>query len=117
LENQGAVILHSFGTDGKFQSDTLSRLPEDVTKYVDVSLLHSSPEASSNQVRLVLNKAPQREYMAKDISNNILPIVIDRTKESIPTFVTTIHLPLGGAGAANIHERQRDLPWRSESRA
>jgi hypothetical protein len=92
LEKEGAVILHTFGTNGKFQSDTLSRLPEEVTKCVDVSLLHSSPGVTSNQVRVVLNKAPQERYTVNDVSNNILPAVIDRERESIPTFVSTVHL-------------------------
>jgi hypothetical protein len=117
LEKEGAVVLHSFGTNGKFQSDTLSRLPDMITKCADVSVLHSSLEAASNQVRVVLNKAPQRQYTAEDVANDILPAVIERTKESIPSFITTVHMPLGLSEGASHDDGTHRLSWREDSEA
>lgn len=102
IEREGAVILRAFGTDGKFKAQTLTRLPNDVKECVDVSLLHSvkKNELYDNRTRelnastksvvyVVLNKAHQKEYTAEDIGSDSLPAIIERKKESIPSFINS----------------------------
>ncbi len=99
LEEQGAVMLRKFSADGKFQAETLTRLPDAVRKCVDVSLIHPIHEASdttlqpsADRVYVVLNKQHQRFYTVGDIDENVLPAIIEREKESIPTFVNSVPL-------------------------
>ena len=105
LEKEGAVVLNTFGANGKFQSNTISRLPKAITHCVDVSLIHSVPGAESDEVKVVLNKAPQKQYRPKDTSDCILPAIIKRQKKSVPTYISTMPLSLG----RSLHENEGDI--------
>ena len=97
LEKEGAVILNTFGTNGMLQSETLSRLPKEVTHCVDVSIIHPKPGLDSDSVRIVLDKAPQRIYTRDDVNKGLLPAILERKKASIPRFITTAPLALGSS--------------------
>jgi hypothetical protein len=101
MEREGAVVLNSFGMDGKIQFQTLSRLPRELAECVDVALVNSAPGLDQDRVRVILNKSPQKFYTPKDISSSDLPMVVERAKESIPTFITSYHLPVDRAGQSN----------------
>lgn len=102
LEEQGAVVLRALGQDQTPRAFTLTRLPHEVKHCVDVSLLHGfagerdadlvsdSARAPSKLVHLVLNKAHQKEYTARDVGDTILPALIERDMESIPNVINTI---------------------------
>jgi hypothetical protein len=94
LEKEAAVVLQTVGTNGRFKSETLTRLPKEVLRCVDVSLVSPSDDRGKNHVRIMLNKAPERFYTANDIGKNDLPAIIVRDKESIPTFISTIPMSL-----------------------
>lgn len=120
LEKQGTVMLRTFGADGKFHADTFTRLPDAVRKCVDVSLVHSTTggigwkktKASDDVVYVVLNKSHQKEYTPSDIENKVLPAVIERKKESIPSFINTVPmLPGQSRGFESYYGVQR-LEWR-----
>lgn len=100
LEKEGAVVLNTLGTNGKFQTETLSRLPGEVTHCVDVSIVHPSAGMDQNTVRIVLDKAPLKKYTIKDLNDSVLPAIVERQKSSIPKFVTTVNLGLGSSGPA-----------------
>ncbi|KAL1874561.1 hypothetical protein Daus18300_003580 [Diaporthe australafricana] len=107
LERAGAVVLTTLGTDGRLRSETLSRLPFQVTRCVDVSIVtgeeeregeegedNGGGEKKSDTVRIVLDKARRRGlYSLRDVDDVALPAVIERSRASIPTFVATV--PLG----------------------
>jgi hypothetical protein len=93
LEQNGTVIVRTFGTDGRLQFDTLSRLPKELKDCVDVSL--STHSLTEGRVRILLNKALQTHYAPSDVGDNGLPAIIERDKESIPSFVSTVPMPVG----------------------
>jgi hypothetical protein len=112
LEREAAVVLQTVGTNGKFKSETLTRLPKEVLHCVDVSLVSPSDDLGKNHVRIMLNKAPERFYTAKDIGKNDLPAMIVRDKNSIPTFISTVPMPLGPPAGTSCQGDQLQLPWR-----
>jgi hypothetical protein len=102
LERQDAVVLRTLGQDQTPRAFTLTRLPHEVKNCVDVSLLHGlagerdadarsdSARAPSGSVHLVLNKAHQKDYTARDVGDTILPALIERDMESIPSVINTV---------------------------
>jgi hypothetical protein len=118
LEEQGAVLLRTFSTNGKFQAETLTRLPDAVRKCVDVSVIHPVSEgsdmkltASTDRAYVVLNKQHQKVYTAEDINDNILPAVIEREKRSIPTFVNSVRLHQGMARGFENYYRVQSITY------
>lgn len=96
LERAGAVVLSTLGTDEMLQSETLSRLPSEVTRCVDVSIVMGDDEGGedSDTARVVLDKARRRgPHTLRDVDDVALPAVMQRSEASIPTFVATV--PLG----------------------
>lgn len=103
LERAGAVVLSTLGTDGMLRSETLSRLPSEVTRCVDVSLVMGGEaeggdggtgSGESDTIQVVLDKARRTgPYTPSDVDDVALPAVIRRSRASIPTFVATV--PLG----------------------
>lgn len=110
LERAGAVVLTTLGTDGRLRSETLSRLPSEVTRCVDVSIVTDEGEgegeggddggdrgggSKSDTVRIVLDKARRRGlYTLRDVDDVALPAVIQRSRASIPTFVAKVPLDM-----------------------
>jgi len=94
LENKGAIVLNTLGTDGQLKSETLTRLPAQVTACASVSLINYGPGVKDDSVAIVIDKAAQRSYNRGDLNQNTLPAIIERKKESIPTFVTKVDLAL-----------------------
>jgi hypothetical protein len=111
-------MLRTFSTNGNFKAETLTRLPDAVRKCADISLVHSVSdgkrrwETSDRHVYVVLNKAQKRVYTIEDIDGNMLPAVIERTKESIPTFVNSVSLQRGivAAGFEEYFKTKR-ISW------
>jgi hypothetical protein len=111
LEKEAAVVVQTVGTNGRFKSETLTRLPKEVLQCVDVSLVSPFDDLGKSQVRIMLNKAPERFYTAKDIGKNDLPAMIVRDKDSIPTFISTVPMPLGPPAGTSFQGDQLYLPW------
>lgn len=116
LERAGAIVLSTLGTDGMLRSETLSRLPSEVTRCVDVSLVMggegdggdgSTSSGESDTIQVVLDKARRTgPYTLSDVDDVALPAVIQRSRASIPTFVATV--PLGrvfGKVSGEVHHQ------------
>ncbi|KAK1768102.1 hypothetical protein QBC33DRAFT_585007 [Phialemonium atrogriseum] len=108
LEAEGAVVFNTLGTDGRLKTETLSRLPRDAALCVDVSIVHGA--ANEGKTRIVLDRAARREYARGDVGNATLPAIVERERDSIPTFVTTVSL---GRGLAGMGSRGAALPGTS----
>ena len=121
LEKHGAVMMRTFGTNGEFEVQTLTRLPMSVKSCADVSIVNSTPpegaerpKLDSSKVYVVLNKAHRRFYTAADVGDRTLPAVIEREKSTIPTFVRTVNLSSEAKGLESYHSIQR-IGWRDDS--
>lgn len=116
LEREGAVVLSTLGTDGMLRSETLSRLPSEVTRCVDVSLVMggqgdggdgSAGNDDNDTIQVVLDKARRTgPYTLSDVDDVALPAVIRRSRASIPTFVATVPLgPVFGKVPGKVHHQ------------
>lgn len=96
LERAEAVILNTLGPNGILRSETLSRLPSEMTHCVDISIVinEGGRGGESDSVSVVLDKARRRgPCTMDDVDDVALAAIIRRNKNSIPTFVATV--PLG----------------------
>jgi hypothetical protein len=94
-QSDGSIILNTFGTDGDFRSQTISRLPLEIAHCVNITLVNAPVGENSDVVKVVLNKASQKRYTPMDVSKLSLPTVIERQKKSIPCIKGTLQIPLG----------------------
>lgn len=110
LEQDGAVVVRTFGTDGRLQFATISRPPKKLNHCVDVSLSTSS--IAEGQVRILLNKGLQPHYTSRDVGNASLPVIMERSKGSIPSVVTTVPVPVSTLEPRSDGGGLQRLPWR-----
>jgi hypothetical protein len=87
MEAEGAVVLRSLCENGTTKVETLTRLPECLRSTSSPTILNPAPGKDSKTVRLVLNKAPQNEYILADIEGNGLPAILERLKTTIPAVI------------------------------
>jgi len=119
LEKEGAVVMRTFGTDGNFQVETLSRLPKSVKDCVNVSIVHSVPadaqiQLDPSKIYIVMNKSHRKFYTLDDLDDRTLPAVLERQKESIPTFLRTVNMVEGvPTGFKRYYDVQR-LDWKED---
>jgi hypothetical protein len=90
FQAEGAIILHTLREDGTLTSETLSRLPKELALDGNAVIVPSSESGGVETMRLVLNKAPQTHYSFFDAKKSPLPLVLERTKASIPVAVGTL---------------------------
>ncbi|KAI0166880.1 hypothetical protein GGR52DRAFT_555997 [Hypoxylon sp. FL1284] len=93
LKREGAVVLTTLGLDGILRNETLSRLPEEVRRRGDVSIVHGSNaiHGAGDTVRIVVNKSPRQYYSHRDL-NKAPPAIVERERDSIPCHVATVNL-------------------------
>jgi hypothetical protein len=94
FQAEGAIILHTLCEDGTVTSETLSRLPKELALDGNAVIVPSSENEGVETVRLVLNKAPQPYYSFFDAKQSPLPLILERTKASIPVAVGTLQSAL-----------------------
>ncbi|KAK1749555.1 hypothetical protein QBC47DRAFT_333452 [Echria macrotheca] len=94
LDSEGAVVLNTLGTDGHLKSETLSRLPAEMAACASVSFIHSGPGVRAGSARIVIDKAARRSYGRADLNKSALPAIVERERDSIPSFVTKVDLAL-----------------------
>ncbi|KAJ9303293.1 hypothetical protein DTO271G3_667 [Paecilomyces variotii] len=112
LEHEGAVVLETLGTDGRLQSQTLTRLPNELRSISRPTLLNAPGNEQSEYVRILLNKAVQDRYSLNDIDGRpgmLLPVMVERSRESIPTYTASNRQPvLGDVDRNSFAERIND---------
>ncbi|KAJ9316618.1 hypothetical protein DTO271D3_3125 [Paecilomyces variotii] len=112
LEHEGAVVLETLGTDGRLQSQTLTRLPNELRSISRPTLLNAPGNEQSEYVRILLNKAVQDRYSLNDIDGRpgmLLPVMVERSRESIPTYTASNRQAvLGDANRDLFAERIND---------
>ncbi len=99
LQKQGAIVLRTLDSEGKASAETLHRLPDYVARNSTASLVDDtgtdngdkSGNKPSNFIKLVLNRPRKRFYDCKDLGQISLPAIIEREKQSIPSFWKTWH--------------------------
>jgi hypothetical protein len=82
-----AVLLSSFSQDGTQRVAELVHLP--ISGGIGTSfptLLNPFDDNNKDTIRMVLNKAVQDKYNHKDCPGLVLPLVLERRKDTIPTF-------------------------------
>lgn len=112
LEEEGAVLMRTFGTDGEFKVRPLAGLPKTVKDCVDVCIVDrtvagtgkESIKLDPNKVYIVMNKAHRRWYTASDLDDQTLPAVVEREKAFIPTFINTV------TSIKSVSKRFKDYP-------
>ncbi|KAJ9213962.1 hypothetical protein DTO166G4_4407 [Paecilomyces variotii] len=105
LEHEAAVVLETLGTDGRLQSQTLTRLPNQLRSISMPTLLNTPGGEQSEYVRILLNKAVQDRYSLNDIAERpgmLLPVMLERSRESIPTYTATNQQAILGAGDRDL---------------
>lgn len=117
LEKEGAVMMRTFGSDGHFKVETLSRLPKSIKNCVNVSIVHSTPadaqiQLDPSKVYVVMNKSHRKYYTRDDLDDKTLPAVLEREKESIPTFLSTVNMVEGVAKGFEMYHDVQRLEWR-----
>jgi hypothetical protein len=104
MQSQGAIILHTFCEDGTVRSQTLTRLPTELTDNVEVAILPQREEddESSNVVRIILNQSPREGYVIGETRRYALPAIIEREKSTIPVVQGTAQLRLDGSTSIDV---------------
>lgn len=83
FEEQGAVVLHSLRDDGTVRSETLSRVPKEISLTGAVLVPPGVNRNGERIIRLVLNKPPQKFIELGLRGQGVYPLVIERTQTSI----------------------------------
>lgn len=123
LEKEGAVLMRTFGTDGEFKVQTLTRLPKSVKDCVDVCIVDrtvagtekGSIKLDPDKVYVVINKAHRKWYTALDLDDQTLPAVFEREKASVPTFVNTVNLTEGKPRGFEHYYGIQRISWDEEA--
>jgi hypothetical protein len=118
IGSQGALVLQTVREDGAKISETLTRLPESMKSNSSATVIAPNTTDSEETVRIVLNKT----YTTEKSSGNFkapptchLPAVLERTRSTIPTFISRNTLPLEEAFTPpqNHHSNSRRKRWKS----
>ncbi|XXH00175.1 hypothetical protein Hte_006517 [Hypoxylon texense] len=99
LRKDSAVVLTTLGLDGKLQNETLSRLPDETQQYYDISIVHglNPTDGMKDTMHIVLNRSSRRFYLYSDL-NQAPPAIVERERDSIPSYVTTVNLEVAFNG-------------------
>ena len=124
---EGAVVLHTLSEKGIATCETITRLPKDLMHMAEPVLIRAKEGGEEARVTLVLNQRPKATYsfreseirqptgylnLSDQISDNkeyerdgkeeFLPIVLERTVQSIPATVVR----MGKLISADVKERE-----------
>lgn len=118
IGSQGALVLQSARKDGTQISETLTRIPEDMISSSSATIIAPNSTGSEETVRIVLNKTYSTENSGRDFeatSSFHLPAILERTRSTIPTFISRSPLPLEESSAPpqNRHANARRKRWKS----
>jgi hypothetical protein len=96
IQSHGAVVLHTFCQDGTVQSETLTRLPPELTIDVEAVLLPSreGEDEPHEVMRIALNQSPRPGYVIGERPRYSLPAIIEREKRTIPVVRDKAQLKL-----------------------
>ncbi len=98
LSKEGAIVLHSLGSDGTFESQVLSRVPDTI---VDAeSTITPCGDADPGTTRFVINRRRRSYYHLGMLDEPVLPAIVERATSSIPLVTQS-----------RSHD-PRMLPWR-----
>jgi hypothetical protein len=89
--SHGALTRQTLREDGTIVSETLTRLPQDITSKTNATVLTSTTTEPAETVRIVLNKT--QVYGASN--DYLLPAILERTKITIPTLAQKAPIPSG----------------------
>lgn len=87
-----SVVLQTMRADGKMIEETITRLPQLATLEKSYSTL--VPAGCHKNLRLILNMAIQETYSVNEHSDYQLPVMLERTIDSIPRVESTWQAPL-----------------------
>jgi len=101
FHEEGTLLLTTLQQDGTIRTETLSRLPKDFRLTEAVVAMPSEGE-SQDMFRIVINVKPRLRYsIAPDEKR--LPVVIERTRSSVPTFERKLKRRLGADPSEVLH--------------
>ncbi len=86
---EGALVLHTMRENGILTLETLIRLPKWAASENQAALLKPFRDDSADRVRIVLNRGakPFQLYRSDELSDPILPAILERDQSTITTFV------------------------------
>jgi len=115
-KDTSSIILRSSEQTGWIRSAVLTRLPKSKTIEQTYSTL-LPPRQEFDTLRLVLNMAMQDSYDVREQADLALPAILERQKDTIPTFATylgsTRQLEEGDDEEQTTEKqrRKRDAGW------
>jgi hypothetical protein len=114
--DEGALVLHTMREDGVMTSETLTRLPKWAASNYQAALLKPFDDDGTGKVSIVLNRAarPFQSYCSDEVSDPLLPTVLERNKSTITTFEGTGTYSLQGGMRFQGMSRKR-LGWNEDN--
>jgi hypothetical protein len=114
--DEGALVLQTMREDGVMTSETLTRLPKLVASNYQAALLKPFDDDGTGKVGVVLNRStrPFQSYRSDEVSDPLLPTILERDRSTITTFEGTGTYSLQGGMRSQGMSRKR-LGWNEDN--
>ena len=106
-----AIILSSVSQDGTVRTAELLRLPLSSGAGSSYPTLLNTSDGDGATMRIVLNKAAQNTYNFEQSGGLVLPLILERRKETITTHTTKRELGWEDGGEKRAEKRMKVVKW------